>query len=178
MAPASNEPLTDAQALERYRYMVRTAPPETIEQAHAEAFSRLTPEQRREVLVDLAKAAPPDERVAAQATSPDDPRAMGRLATRTEMRQPGFMERVLAPGLGMGLGGSLLGSFAMGFVGSMVANSFFSAMHGPLPIGNDLTDTSESAGLGQAAEDSTAEDIDAGDVDMDDMDLGGGDFDV
>ena len=37
----------DEQAIERYRYMLNTAPPETIEQAHAEAFARLTPEQRR-----------------------------------------------------------------------------------------------------------------------------------
>ena len=34
--------LTDEQAVERYRYMLRTAPPDTIEQAHEEAFSRLS----------------------------------------------------------------------------------------------------------------------------------------
>jgi hypothetical protein len=33
----------DEQALQRYRYMLRTAPPETIEQAHEEAFAKLTP---------------------------------------------------------------------------------------------------------------------------------------
>src|SRR5918994_4496742 len=33
----------DAQALQRYRYMLKTAPPETIEQAHEEAFAKLTP---------------------------------------------------------------------------------------------------------------------------------------
>ena len=30
-------PTSEDQALERYRYMLRTAPPETVEQAHAEA---------------------------------------------------------------------------------------------------------------------------------------------
>ena len=39
-------PDADEQALERYRYMLKTAPPETIEQAHEEAFARLTPAQR------------------------------------------------------------------------------------------------------------------------------------
>ena len=34
--------MTDQQAVERYRYLLQTAPPEAIEQAHAEAFSRLT----------------------------------------------------------------------------------------------------------------------------------------
>ena len=40
----------DEQALQRYRYMLQTAPPETIEQAHREAFAKLTPEQRQLVL--------------------------------------------------------------------------------------------------------------------------------
>ena len=34
----------DEQAIARYRYMLKTAPPETLEQAHAEAFAKLTPE--------------------------------------------------------------------------------------------------------------------------------------
>jgi hypothetical protein len=122
-------PSADEQALERYRYMLRTAPPDTLEQAHAEAFAKLTPEQRRLLLAELGKSAPPNERAAVAATSPDDPQALARVATRAEMRQPGLMERTLG-GSGMGLGASLLTSFAAGFVGSMVAQSFFSAMGG------------------------------------------------
>ena len=49
----------DEAAVERYRYMLRTAPPETIEQAHAEAFAKLTPEQRRKVLADVSAELPP-----------------------------------------------------------------------------------------------------------------------
>ena len=41
---------TDEQAIARYRYMLKTAPPETIEQAHAEAFAHLTPEHRGRIL--------------------------------------------------------------------------------------------------------------------------------
>lgn len=52
----------DEQAVERYRYLLRTAPPETIEAAHAEAFSKLTPEQRRMVLGELRASAPASER--------------------------------------------------------------------------------------------------------------------
>ena len=51
----------DEQAITRYRYMLQTAPPETLEQAHAEAFARLTPEQRQQVLQQLAQDAPPSE---------------------------------------------------------------------------------------------------------------------
>ena len=43
-------PSEDEQALARYRYMLKTAPPEAIEQAHAEAFEKLTPQQRRMLL--------------------------------------------------------------------------------------------------------------------------------
>jgi hypothetical protein len=57
-APGRPPPGSDTYALERYRYMLQTAPPETIEQAHAEAFEQLTPEQRREVLAELAEADP------------------------------------------------------------------------------------------------------------------------
>ncbi len=48
----------DERAIERYRYMLRTAPPETIEQAHAEAFAQLTPEQRQMVLQQLSSTLP------------------------------------------------------------------------------------------------------------------------
>lgn len=128
--PRQAPPASDAQALQRYRYMLQTAPPETVEQAHAEAFAKLTPEQRRQVLAGLADAAPPNERAAVAATPIDDTQALARTATRAEIRQPGVMERTLGGGGAMGIGASLLSSFAMGFVGSMVANSFFSALGG------------------------------------------------
>jgi hypothetical protein len=54
--------MNDEQAMARYRYMLKTAPPETIEQAHAEAFAQLTPEQRRLVLEKMAQSVPASER--------------------------------------------------------------------------------------------------------------------
>jgi hypothetical protein len=117
----------DEVAVERYRYMLRTAPPETVEQAHAEAFAKLTPDQRRKVLEDLGNAVPASER----ATS-DDPQSLARMATRAEMRQPGTMERALGGGRvgmgGMGMGGviagSLLASVAGAFIGTAIADAF------------------------------------------------------
>ena len=55
----------DEQAIARYRYLLKTAPPEAIEQAHAEAFARLTPEQRQRLLSELASDMPDAERNAA-----------------------------------------------------------------------------------------------------------------
>jgi anti-sigma factor RsiW len=119
-------PPSDQQAIERYRYMLRTAPPETIEQAHAEAFARLTEPQRRMVLEQLREAAPGSERGTATTS---DPQALARMATRAEIREPGALERILGPARGGGFGGmlagSLLGSLAGTVLGSMVAQHFF-----------------------------------------------------
>ena len=158
-------PSSDAQALERYRYMLQTAPPETIEQAHQEAFAKLSPEQRRQVLAELARTSPANESAAIAATPVDDTRALARVATRAEIRQPGTMERTLG-GAGMGLGASLLSSFAMGFLGSMVASSFFSAMGGH--------DAAMSEG-DPAASDGHTEDTQQADYQHDGDDHGGGD---
>ena len=119
----------DDAAIQRYRYLLRTAPPEAIEQAHAEAFAALTPEQRRTVLTELGSQVPASERAAS-----DDPQALARMATRAEMRQPGHdgadVLRAGHGGMGgMGMGGVLAGglfaSLAGAFVGTAIANEIF-----------------------------------------------------
>jgi hypothetical protein len=123
----------DEQAIARYRYMLRTAPPETIEQAHEEAFAKLTPEQRQLVLRELNNTLPAHERAA---EGQDDSRTLARLATRAELRQPGTLERTLGGGgrMGgmMGAGGMMVGgifaALAAGFVGSMIAEQFMEGM--------------------------------------------------
>jgi len=159
----------ESRTLERYRYLLKTAPPETIEQAHAEAFAKLNPEQRRQILSELSNAAPPSERASVAATPLQDPQALARVATRAEVREPGILERTLGGGFGMGA--SLLSSFAMGFVGSMVAQSFFSA------LGEDFG-SGEPAAENDAEDDSSDDSVDAGDDDLGVDDFGADDFDV
>jgi hypothetical protein len=144
--PARSE---DERAIERYRYLLRTAPPDQVEAAHAEAFGKLTPDQRRQVLEQLSAGVPANER-----PRNDDPRTLARAATRAEFRQPGFLERTFSGGghaggghagggygpgygrggygggmggMGMGsmIGGSLLGTVAGVVVGSAVADALF-----------------------------------------------------
>src|SRR6185437_9470139 len=67
--PPQRQRTDDEVAIDRYRYMLRTAPPEQVEQAHAEAFAKLTPQQRQQVLAELSDAVPVAERVQS-----DDPR--------------------------------------------------------------------------------------------------------
>ena len=59
-------------AVERYRYMLRTAPPDRLEQVHTEAFAGLTPAQHQQVLARLRDELPAGEYVA----SADDPRGL------------------------------------------------------------------------------------------------------
>lgn len=123
----------DEQAIARYRYLLRTAPPEAIEQAHAEAFARLTAEQRQRLLQELASDMPDAERNAAYRIG-EAPGALARVATRAELREPGAMERAwnrmgATPGAGGGFGGmfagSLLASMAGSVLGTMMAQQFF-----------------------------------------------------
>lgn len=122
--PAGSE---DERAIARYRYLLRTAPPEKLEQAHTEAFARLSPDQREQVLAELSQSLPPGE-----APGTSDPQAMARAATRGEMQRPGYLERTFANpsrGGGMGMGGmfagSMLGTIAGVVVGSAIAQSLF-----------------------------------------------------
>jgi hypothetical protein len=177
----------DERALQRYRYMLRTAPPETIEQAHEEAFSKLTPAQRAQVLRELGETTPEGER-AALAESRDDPKSLARLATRAEMRQPGAMERIFGGrGMGSGMGGmmagSIFGSLVAGFVGSIIAQEFFDSVE-DLGLGEDdsdqqTDDDSAADDYGDAGSDyDSSSDQGSGDYWGDDSgsDWGGGDF--
>ncbi len=148
--------LSDQQAIERYRYLLRTAPPEQIEQAHAEAFAQLTVDQRQQVLAQLAAAVPAGER-----PRTDDPGTLARVATRAEVRQPGTLERVFGgygPGYGQGgygpgygQGGYGRGGYGGGYggpgMGSMIGGSLLGTIGG-LVIGTAVADALFDTGMG------------------------------
>ena len=150
--------MTDQQAIDRYRYLLQTAPPEDIERAHEEAFARLTPEQRGMVLRQLSEKLPASE------LAGDDPKSLARAATRAEMREPGTMERTFGGGGAPGLGSMFLATLAGAFVGSSIANSFDDG---------GGSDESSDAGDGGDSGDASADAGDGGDVGGD---VGGGDF--
>lgn len=130
-ASAQTLSLADEQALTRYRYLLRMAPPEALEEVHAEAFGRLSPEQRVRVLREIAGAMPSVE--APGGSSAEDPRALARFATRAELRRPGVLARILragAGGAGMAPSASLASSFVAGALGSLVAQQLLSAAAG------------------------------------------------
>ena len=152
----------DERAVARYRYLLRTAPPEQLEAIHAEAFAKLTPEQRHQVLRDLTAASP------SEAGSSAEPADLARAATRAEMRSPGTLQSTFSRGSfggGMGMGGtiagSMMGTIAGVVVGSAIANTLFG--------GYDQSPEAEEAGDGggEAGGDTGDAGGDAGDTGVD-----------
>ena len=136
----------DQRAIERYRYLLKTAPPDQIEEAHAEAFARLTPEQRQQVLGQLAATG--------ERPQGDDPRSLARAATRAEVRSPGTLERAFGGGYGGGYGGPSYGPGRGGYgggpsFGSMVGGSLLGTIGG-LVIGTAVADALFDTGMGDS----------------------------
>jgi hypothetical protein len=189
MDPAATSPRSaDEIAIERYRYLLRTAPPDDIERAHAEAFARLTPEQRQQVLSGLAGTGQPGELQDADA-SPD---RLARLATRTEVQYPGTLERLFGSrggGWGSpGLGGTFFSTLAGAFVGTAIAGALFGD-YGYPPGDPAATDAgageADAGGADPSTADSTADGGtwggDTGSWDSGDaggIDVGDGGFDI
>lgn len=123
-------------AVARYAYLLRTAPPEQLEQLHREAFERLTPAEREELRSTLAQG---DPLYGAAPTS--SPRDLAVAATRVQSARPGTLQRLLGrsgtrgrritPGKAAGLAaGGLLLSVATGAVVTTVGGSLLQAAEG------------------------------------------------
>ncbi|CAN5146779.1 hypothetical protein BH09ACT3_BH09ACT3_11350 [soil metagenome] len=163
----------DEIAVERYQYLLRTAPPETIEQVHAEAFGRLTPKQR-DILF---------ERLTANATAPSERPAnaesatLAQAATRAELQHPGSMQRAFdgngGPSFGSMVGSSILGTVAGYVIGSALVSAFL-----PDFGAADSSDVGSGSEAGSDASGADASADAAGDVGGEGFggDFGGGDF--
>ena len=175
--PQSQQPVRpqrsqDEIAVERYQYLLRTAPPETIEKVHTEAFAKLTPEQRDILFQKLTENPNPSERPADA-----EPATLAKAATRAEFQQPGTMARAFGgsgqggPSFGSMVGSSLLGTVAGYVIGSALVSAFM-----PNDYGNDASGSdSGSDGSGSDSSDSSADWSADGGYDGG-GDFGGGDF--
>ena len=91
-----DERTADQIAVERYDHLLRTAPPDTIETMHAEAFEQLTPKQVDILFERLSE----DSATPAERPQDAQPATLARAATRAEARGRGTMSRRLGPGRG------------------------------------------------------------------------------
>jgi len=170
----------DEIAVERYRYLLRTAPPETIEQVHTEAFSKLTDEQRDLLFQQLTENAMEGERPANA-----EPATLAKSATRAELRQPGTLDRAFGgdqaggrqgPGFGSMLGASLLGTVAGYVVGSAIVGAFLPDAGGEADASGESGDTGADPGTDPGAETTADSSGDFGGDSGGWGDFGGGDF--
>lgn len=145
----------DEVAVERYRYLLRTAPPETIEQVHAEAFAKLSPDQRQTVLAELKSGLPPAEQ-----PHSSDPQTLARAATRAEYMQPGFMERTMqrSGGFGSSMGGSIVGTVIGYVIGSAIVSSFMGPSGYDQGYADGSTDASGDTGADGSGADGSGAD--------------------
>ncbi|OII12216.1 hypothetical protein BIU97_04290 [Curtobacterium sp. MCBA15_009] len=118
----------DAVAIAKYDYLLRTAPPEQLEQVHHDAFARLTPAQRQQIRDRLNSELPPHEHL-----RDDSAGGMARAMTRGEVAQPGLVRRVLGGGSAGGgrggRGGAFVGGAAVG-AGAMALGGLGAAVAG------------------------------------------------
>jgi hypothetical protein len=171
--PARPQRSDDEIAVERYQYLLRTAPPETIEQVHTEAFSKLTPQQRDILFEKLTENSNPSERPADA-----EPATLAKAATRAEFQQPGSMARALGgygsggPSFGSMVGSSLLGSIAGYVIGSALVSTFMPNDFGQNDAGVD------GSGNSDPSTDASADggEYDSGGGSDSGGDFGGGDF--
>lgn len=80
----------DDPVMTRYRHLLGTAPIESIEQAHAQAFGGLREPQRAAIYEELSRGSGTGERPLSS-----EPATLARSASRAERRVPGTLESVL-----------------------------------------------------------------------------------
>lgn len=119
--PQAAGPLTPEQALARWRYLVRAAPPEVLSEAHGRALETLEELPRAEVLLRLRSALSALE---SGVVVPGDQAVLLRASARAERRAPGFLERALA---GDARGRQGLASLAVAVVATSAAAPFLQA---------------------------------------------------
>ncbi|MDN3478799.1 hypothetical protein [Curtobacterium sp. APC 4022] len=112
----------DRVAIAKYDYLLKTADPERLEQAHHDAFARLTPEQRQQVLQRLNAELPQHDRGTDASAA-----GLARTSTRGETSRPGTMRKVLG-GAALGGGALAVGGLAVAVAGGAV----LSAAAGPV----------------------------------------------
>ncbi|MEO5535419.1 MAG: hypothetical protein ABIR17_09855 [Pseudolysinimonas sp.] len=128
VAPRRRSVTDDERVVQRYRYLLRTAPSETIEQVHAQAFGNLSDTQRAQIYEELSRGTGTGERPLSS-----EPATLARAASRAESRIPGSLERILAgptfststgSSTGTGVVSPLLVEVAEYVVGSALVSAF------------------------------------------------------
>lgn len=136
-----NDPTDDSafdqdDVQERYRHMLRNAPPDAFDDAQEEAFQRLSPQQREDLARQLYQYQQQGQGGYQQQVDPrslaQDPRALGRMLRQTEQQQPGVLDQLF--GGAQGALSNPLVKMALAAAAAAAAKRFLSG--GNSPLGN------------------------------------------
>lgn len=115
--------ISDDEAVNRYRQVAQQAPPDVYQESAQQAFSRLTPQQRREFAQHLQQRAQQqgyrDQDLDGDGVADrlEDAGSLARVTTRMHQQQPNLLEQLL--GGGGGGAGQMTGASRMGGLGGL-----------------------------------------------------------
>ncbi len=139
----------DEMAVERYQQVLTNAPTDKIEQAHLEAFGKLTPAQLDVLFERFAKNAPTPDDGPADAR----PDTLARAAARAERSQPGTLTRTLGEGNKASGGRSVLQTVSGYVIASEIVSAYFYNGHHSGASGAAPAEASGADGTGDNRDD-------------------------
>jgi len=107
-----SEGYSGQEVMQRYQQVAANLPPQQFEESAAQAFARLTPEERRQFGLFLQQRAQ-QQGISVPDLNQDgiddrfqqDPRALAQMTSRMEQQQPGLLGQLLGGNGGGGSGG-------------------------------------------------------------------------
>jgi len=126
--------LNDQDVAQRYQRTIQYAPPDVVEQAHAEAFSRLSPQEQQQIVAQFQQAHQDPQQPfqfpgfggGQQGYGPQE---LGQMARQAQQRQPDLLQQVLGPG---GALSSPMAKMAMAGVAAIAAQKMMGGQGGGL----------------------------------------------
>ncbi|GAC1386038.1 MAG: hypothetical protein NVSMB42_06200 [Herpetosiphon sp.] len=94
--PTNDTHFNPQDVQDRYRYMLRNAPPEVVDQAHQQMMQQLSPDQRQQLATQMYQSMP--QQNMQQQFDPrqlvQNPQMMGQMMRQTEQQNPGILDQV------------------------------------------------------------------------------------
>lgn len=129
---------SDDEALNRYSQVAPQLPPDVYQRSAQESFSRLSPDQRRQLGQHIQQRAPqfgvnfPDRDMDGRDDRLEDPGYLAQMTGQIHQQQPGLLGQILGGGAGGtgGGGGMLQSPIGKAALGGIAAMAFKNMMGG------------------------------------------------
>ena len=125
------EGVSDEEVLDRYEQVGAKVPADVHEEAAKEAFGRLSPQERQELVRQIQEGARSknldmrDLDLDGQPDSYEDPERLAQAATRIQQKDPGLLGQLLGGGGAGGLMNNPIAKGALAGIAAMAAKRIF-----------------------------------------------------